>query len=227
MDCWNSLVVVTQNGPAIRHTPKCYGISLRCTERDKVQPMSVTDSDQSQFLRSRVLRSQCLRTRTVGTRRTLQGTLLHRLQFVSRWTKIRQDTFYSAGTRRTQTYRNTMHCNTTVDTRKTFVGESSGHEEQHCRCLHETSGWIANAVARKETWTSNPGRYECYGRGRLRAFEQRFQSCRSASILSFTSNIVPSFFFFLLQLVHSQIQLSFILRALTSGSSRPCVNRVF
>ena len=78
MNCWNSLVVVTQNGPAIRHTPKCYGISLRCTERDKVQPKSVTDSDQSQFLRSRVLRSQCLRRRTVGTRRTLQGTSLQR-----------------------------------------------------------------------------------------------------------------------------------------------------
>ena len=40
---------------------------MRCTERDKVQPKSVTDSDQSQFLRSRVLRSQCLR-RTVGSR---------------------------------------------------------------------------------------------------------------------------------------------------------------
>ena len=31
------------------------------------------------------------------------------------------------------------------------------HEEQHCRSLHETSAWIEHAVARKETWTSNPG----------------------------------------------------------------------
>ena len=56
----------------------------------------------------------------------------------------------------------TMPCNTPVDPRETFVGESSGHEEQHCRSLHETCGWIANAVASKETWTSNPGWYEWY-----------------------------------------------------------------
>ena len=36
------------------------------------------NSDQSQFMRSRVLRSQCLRRRTVGTRRTQQGTALQR-----------------------------------------------------------------------------------------------------------------------------------------------------
>ena len=65
-------------------------------------------------------------------------------------------------TRRTQTYRNTMLCNTT------FVGESSGHEEQHCRSLHETSGLIANTVAREETWNSNPGWYEWYEWRRLR-----------------------------------------------------------
>ena len=29
-----------------------YGISLRCTERDDVQPKSETDSDHSQFMRS-------------------------------------------------------------------------------------------------------------------------------------------------------------------------------
>ena len=72
------------------------------------------------------------------------------------------------GTRRTQTHRNTMPCNTTVYTRETFVGESSGHEEQHCRSLHGTSGWIANTVAREETWTSNPAWYESYEWGRQR-----------------------------------------------------------
>ena len=40
-------------------------------------------------------------------------------------------THYPAqGTRRTQTYRNTMPCNTSVDTRETSVCESSGHEDQ-------------------------------------------------------------------------------------------------
>ena len=34
------------------------------------------------------------------------------------------------------------------------------HEEQHCRSLHEPSEWIENVVARKETWTSDPGWYE-------------------------------------------------------------------
>ena len=43
------------------------------------------------------------------------------------------------------------------------------HEEQHCRSPHETSGWIENAVARNEIWTSNVGWYEWL---RLRAFEQ-------------------------------------------------------
>ena len=48
-------------------------MSLRCTERENVKPKSETDSNQSQFSRSRVLRSQCLRRKTVGTRRTRQG----------------------------------------------------------------------------------------------------------------------------------------------------------
>ena len=43
-----------------------------------MQPKSEADSDQSQFMRSRVLRSQRLRRRIVGTRRTLQGTSLRR-----------------------------------------------------------------------------------------------------------------------------------------------------
>ena len=81
-----------------------------------------------------------------------------------------------------------MFCHTTVDTRETFVGESSGHEEQHCRSLHETSGWIANTVAGEETWTPNPGWYEWYEWRRLRAFEQRFELIHgSVSILSLNS----------------------------------------
>ena len=34
------------------------------------------------------------------------------------------------------------------------------HEEQHCRSPHQTSGWIENVVARKDTWTVNPGKEE-------------------------------------------------------------------
>ena len=60
-------------------------------------------------------------------------------------------------TGRTVTYRYTILGYTTVDTRKTSGGGSSGHEEQYCRSLHETSGWTENAVGRKETWTLNPG----------------------------------------------------------------------
>ena len=148
----NSWVVVTRR---FGNTPECYGISLQCAERDTVQPKSETDSDQSQFVRSSVLRSQCLRRRTVGTRRTLKGTSLN---------GFRLGKIHSAaqGTRWTQTHRDTMPCNTTMDTRETFVGESSGHEERHCRSLHETSGWIANTVAREETWTSHLGWYRWY-----------------------------------------------------------------
>ena len=61
-----------------------------------------------------------------------------------------------------KTHLNTMLGNTTVDTRETSICESSGHEEQHCRSPHETSGWIANTVACEVTWTSNSGWYEWY-----------------------------------------------------------------
>ena len=48
----------------------------------------------------------------------------------------------------------------TVDARETSICESNGHEEQHCRSLHETSGWIANTIICEEAWASNPGWYE-------------------------------------------------------------------
>ena len=127
--------------------------SARC---DDVQPKSDADSNQSHFMRSGVLR-KCLRRRTSGTRRTLQGTALQR--FSSSRDGFRFGTTHSTAqtTKRTQAYRNTMLGNTTVDTRKTSVGGASGHKEQHCRSRHETSGWTEKAVARKETWTLNPG----------------------------------------------------------------------
>ena len=151
-------------GQRFGNAPKCYGISLRCTERDNVQPKCETYIPQSQFVRSRVPRSQCLRRRTVGTRRTLQGTWLRRFRSSRDGFRLGK----MQGTRRTQTHWFTMLGNTTVDTRETSISESSGHEEQNCRSLHETSGWIANIVAREETWTSNPGWYERYKWGRLR-----------------------------------------------------------
>ena len=85
---------------------------------------------------------RCLRRRTVGTPRTLQGTSLQRVS--SSRDRFRLDKTHSTAqvTKRTRTYRNTMPCNTPVDPRETFVGESSGHEEQHWLSLHETSGWI-------------------------------------------------------------------------------------
>ena len=55
--CWNSLVVVTQIGPAFR---------LRAKALRDMQPKSEADSGQSHFIRSRVLRSQCLRREPGG-----------------------------------------------------------------------------------------------------------------------------------------------------------------
>ena len=66
------------------------------------------------------------------------------------------------GTRWTQTHPNMMLGNFTVGTRKTSISKSSGHEEQHRRSLHETSGWIANKVACGEPWASNSGWYKWY-----------------------------------------------------------------
>ena len=71
-------------------------------------------------------------------------------------------------TRWTQTHRNTMLGNTTMGTSKASILVSSRHERQRCRSLHETPGWIANTVAREETWTSNPGWYEWNKWRRLR-----------------------------------------------------------
>ena len=92
-------------------------------------------------------RSQCLRRRTGGTRRTLQETSLHdnvsvRLEMDS---DSARHILFAQGTRRTQTHRKTMLGNATVDTRETSICESSGHQEQHCRSLYETSGRIANS----------------------------------------------------------------------------------
>ena len=138
-------------GRRFGNTPECYGKSLQCAERDDVQLKSETDSDQSQFIRSRVLHSQPLRRRTVGTRRTLQGTSSRRCGSSRDGFRFGKTHSATQGTRRTQTHRNTMLGNTTVDTRITSIGGASGHERQYCRSLHETSGWIANKVARKET----------------------------------------------------------------------------
>ena len=129
-----------------------------------MQSESETDSDQSQFMRSRVLRSQCLRRRIVGTRRTLQGTSLRRCS-TSRDGRRRGKTHSTAqGTRRTHAHRDTMLGSTTMGTSKTSICKSSGHEKQHSRSLHETSGLIANAVACEEVWASNPGWYRWYKR---------------------------------------------------------------
>ena len=100
------------------NAPKCYGTSLQCTERDNVQAESETDSDQSQFMRSRVLRSQCLCRRTVGIRRTLQGTSLRRFNSSRDGSRLCTTHSTAQGTRRTRTQRNTILVNTTVDTRE-------------------------------------------------------------------------------------------------------------
>ena len=124
-------------GGRFGNTPKCYGISLRCTERDTVQLESATDSNQSQFMRSRVLRSQCLSRRTVGTRGTLEGTSLQRFSSSRDGLRLGKTHSTAQGTRRTQTHWNTMLGNTAVDTREMSICGSSGYEEQHCRSLEE------------------------------------------------------------------------------------------
>ena len=139
------LFVVFQIGSEIRQHAKVLRDIIAMYRKE-------ADSNQSQFKRSRVLRSQCSRRRHVEPRR-LQGTSLQRFSSSRDRFRLGKALSTAQRTRRTQTYRNTMPCNTT------FVGESSGHDEQHCRSLHET-GWIANTVAREETWTSNPGWYE-------------------------------------------------------------------
>ena len=85
-------------------SPECYGISLRCTERNDVQPKSESDSHQSQFLLRRVLRSQCLRRRVAGTRRTLQGTSQHIFSSSRNGFRLGKTRSTAQMTRRTQTH---------------------------------------------------------------------------------------------------------------------------
>ena len=135
---------------------------MQCAERDDVQSESETDSDQSQFMRSRVPRSQRLRGRTVGTRRTLQGISLRCCSTSRDGLRLGKTHSAAQGTGWTQTHRDTMLVNTAVDTGETSICKSSGHEEQHSRSLHETPGWIANTDACEEAWASNPGWYRWY-----------------------------------------------------------------
>ena len=123
--CWNLLVVVTRIGRALRQHAKCYGISLRCTERDKVKPKSETGSDQSQFMRSGLPRSQCLHQRIVGTRRTLQE-LDHKVS-----DRLEMDSDSARHSAEDQVHSNTGY-------ERNVYPWSSGHEEQHSRSFHET-----------------------------------------------------------------------------------------
>ena len=206
---WKLLVRVTQIGPAIRQ----YARELRD-----------------------IIAMQRLRKRTAGARRTLQGTSLRRCSSSRDGFRLGKTHSTAQGTRRTQTHRNTMLGNTTVGTRETSIRKSSGHEEQHRRSLHETSGWVANTVACEEAWASNPGWYKWYEQGSLRHGDdwelsnKRLQSSRGVSILSFNSwqnahytdvasvhwhrsfPVVYSFF----QLVHRQTQFNCTIHSLTS-----------
>ena len=123
--------------------------------------MSEADSNQSQFMRSRVLRSQCLRRRIVGTRRTLQGTSQ---RFSSSRDGFRLGKTHSAAQRSrwTQTHRDTMLVNTAVDTRKNVYrwGEWTQKTILQISSRNTWIGWTENDVARKETWTANPGRHD-------------------------------------------------------------------
>ena len=164
-----------QIGPEIRQHAKCvtgHHCDVQNVTKCNRSLKQTVISDQSQFMRSRVTTQPVLAQETCWDSQTYFFKELHlnvsvRLEMDSR--HFLQAHFLER--KRTQADSNISKydaCNTTVDTRETFVGESSGHDEQHCRSLHETSGWIANTVAREETWTSNPGWYEWYEWRRLR-----------------------------------------------------------
>ena len=96
-----------------------------------------------------------LRRRIVGTRRTLQGTSLQRVSSYRGGLRLGKTHSTAQGIGRTQAHRDTMLGNTTLNTSKTSICKSSGHEKQHSRSFHETSGWIENTVACWEAWSSN------------------------------------------------------------------------
>ena len=94
--CWKLFVVVTQIGRRFGNTPECYGISLQCAERDNVQPEFETDSDQSQFTRSRASTQPAPAQVNGWDSQNSSRNFITTFQFVSRRIQTRQDTFHIA-----------------------------------------------------------------------------------------------------------------------------------
>ena len=118
--CWNSLVVVTQIGPAFRLRAKQDIIAMCmatiCNRSLKQTAISLS-SCEAEFYAA----SACAENQADSSISNYDGWIREKRLSVGR-----------------------------VDTKN----------NKYCRSLHETSGRTENAVARKETWTSNLGRYE-------------------------------------------------------------------
>ena len=159
--CLNLLVVVTQIGPEIRQRAKRYGISWQRTRSDDVQPKSGTDSNQSQFVRSRVLRSVVQAQGNFWVSQNSSRNFTATFQFVSRWIQIPHVTFHSEEDHADSSTLKFDVRVATVDQRKKSLSMGRVNtKDKHCRSLHERSGWTENSFARKETWISNRGRHE-------------------------------------------------------------------
>ena len=180
-------------GRRFGNTPECYGISLRCTDRNDVQPKSEADCNQSQFSRSRVQRRLCLRRRTVVTHRTLRGTLQRFSSSRDGFRLGKTQSFYSAGDQADSKHieirclaiqlwvREKIPSVSRVDTKNETADLFTKHlDGLRTQSLAKKLGlWILECtngtnVITEEWW-------------RLRAFEQCFQSSRCVSILSFSS----------------------------------------
>ena len=80
------------------------------------------------------------------------------LEFVLRWLHIRHVKFKSTEDREDSSklkYDDWPH--NSGSEKNVSIGAKSGHERQHCRCLHEISGWTENAIALTATWTTCDG----------------------------------------------------------------------
>ena len=154
--CWNSLVVVTQIGPAIRQDAKvsagCHcdvqNVTL-CNRSLKQTAISLSSCD-AEFFAASVCAGELLGLAELF--KELHNDVSVRLEVDSDSARHTLQRRRPGGLKHIE-----IRCLAiqTVDTRETSICKSSGHEEQHCRSLHEVSGWIANTVVCEEAWASN------------------------------------------------------------------------
>ena len=136
---------MTQIGRAIRQTRQSVQNVTMCNWSLKHTAISLSSCEAEFYA------AHCLRRENCWDSQNASRNFTTTFEFVSRWIQTRQDTVYSAGD---QADSNTLKYDAwqynSGYARKRLSVRSSGHEELHCRSLHETSdGLRTQSLAKK------------------------------------------------------------------------------